>query len=584
MAFLDRLSGLLSPAAGLRRAVLLAESGKSNEAFPLMAAAARAGVVEAEYLVGRCYMEGTGVPPSRVEGVRWLLLAADHGNADAQGLLAALYVAGLVPTELGSTVASSHLFKRDTKTEPDFGTALGFATKAATAGSAEGQAVLGYILTHGPDKLRDLAAAHRWYEMSATAGCAEGSLGLALSLGRRGAASDQARIAQHLRHAADGGLPTAVYLLAFLTENGHGVPCDAEAAARLYEAAAEQGVSAAQLRLGLALLDGALGRCDPAAGEAWMRRAALAGNIDAAFMLGDRIVKGGNPNFAEAAVWFRQAADGGHADAVRALASLYLTGNGVAKDTEEGTRLLSAAANAGNQDAQVDIANLFLKGVGDNADPTSIARWFESAAVAGDLVAAFNLGMCFAKGVGVQQDEQRAAHWMRLAAEGIGEAQYMYARILQDGRGVPADTKEARTWFSRAAKAGVLDAQVALADMLLKGHGGNASPQEAVRLFHTAASKGHAGAMFAFGVILSRVRGRPGSAAEAQKWFLAAARLGHGQSELMMGRFLSKGLGGEYDPVAGRDWLKRAASHGIEEANGDLAEMAEGPSSAVQKD
>jgi TPR repeat protein len=558
MPFLDRLAGLVSPAAGLRRALLLLESGKSNDAFPLVAAAARAGIVEAQYRVARCYLEGSGVPPSRMEGARWLLQAANHDSADAQALLAALYVAGLMPAGAGSGFASDRLFEQETTSEPDFAAAFGFAAKAAEAGSAEGQAILGYILTNGPEELHDLDAAHRWYELSAAAGCSEGSLGLALSLARRGLAPNRA----------------AVYLLAVLIENGQGESGDLQAAAALYERAAEDGVTAAQLRLGLALLDGAFGHRDEEAGEAWMRRAALAGNAEAAFLLGDRAVKGGNPNFAEAIAWFRQAVDGGHPAAARALASLYLTGNGVAKDVEEGTRLLRVAANSGHRDAQVDLANLFLKGADAAGDPASIARWFEAAASSGDRIAAFNLGMCFAKGVGVQQDEGQAAHWMRRAAEGIGEAQYMYARILLDGRGVPANAREARLWFGRAARSGVLDAQVALGEMLVNGRGGEASPEKALTIFRHAASKGHAGAMFALGLLHANGHGLPTDPVVAQKWFMAAAKRGHGQAELMMGRYLSSGLGGEYDPAAGRAWLERAAAHGISEAEEELAELA----------
>jgi TPR repeat protein len=574
MPFLDRLAGLVSPAAGLRRALMLFDSGKSNDAFPLMAAAARAGIVEAQYRVARCYLEGLGVPASRMEGARWLLQAANHGSADAQALLAALYVAGLMPAAAGSGFASDRLFEQETTSAPDFEAAFGFAAKAAEAGSAEGQAILGYILTNGPEELHDLDAAHRWYELSAAAGCAEGSLGLALSLARRGLASNRAEIERQLQHAVDGGLSSAVYLLAVLTENGPGESGDRQAAAGLYERAAEDGITAAQLRLGLALLDGTFGRRDEEAGEAWMRRAALAGNAEAAFLLGDRAVKGGSPNFAEAIAWFRQAVDGGHPGAARALASLYLTGNGVAKDVEEGTRLLRVAANSGHRDAQVDLANLFLKGADEVGDPASIARWFEAAASSGDRIAAFNLGMCFAKGVGVQQDEGQAAHWMRRAAEGIGEAQYMYARILLDGRGVPANAREARLWFGRAARSGVLDAQVALGEMLVNGRGGEASPEKALTVFRHAASKGHAGAMFALGLLHANGHGLPANPAAAQKWFMAAAKRGHGQAELMMGRYLSKGLGGEYDPAAGRIWLERAAAHGIDEAEEELAELA----------
>ena len=63
--------------------------------FRHYARAARGGLAEAEYRVGRCYLEGSGVPPSSVEGVRWLERAANRGFVAAQAQLAGLYVQGL---------------------------------------------------------------------------------------------------------------------------------------------------------------------------------------------------------------------------------------------------------------------------------------------------------------------------------------------------------------------------------------------------------------------------------------------------------------------------------------------------------
>ncbi|WP_292451830.1 tetratricopeptide repeat protein, partial [Mesorhizobium sp.] len=99
-------------------------------------------------------------------------------------------------------------------------------------------------------------------------------------------------------------MPTAIYLLAILTEHGRGVAGDIAGAARLYQSAAEKGLPAAQFRLGLALIDGSLGDQDPVTGEAWIRRAALAGNVEAANLLGDRNVKSRPPDFSEAAIWY----------------------------------------------------------------------------------------------------------------------------------------------------------------------------------------------------------------------------------------------------------------------------------------
>ena len=95
MLLLDRLIGLASPEAALRRAVRLSEQGKAAEAFPLLTRSAKAGIADAEYRVACCYLEGAGVPASRIEGARWLQRAAGHGHVEAQTLLGGLCVHGL---------------------------------------------------------------------------------------------------------------------------------------------------------------------------------------------------------------------------------------------------------------------------------------------------------------------------------------------------------------------------------------------------------------------------------------------------------------------------------------------------------
>ena len=102
---------------------------------------------------------------------------------------------------------------------------------------------------------------------------------------------------------------------------------------------------------------------NPAEGESWLRRAALAGDADAAALVGDLYVKGGSlpPNYAEAAIWFRRAAEAGHRTAARALGLLYLTGAGVARDPKEAANWLRVSADAGDPQARVDLANLLLR-------------------------------------------------------------------------------------------------------------------------------------------------------------------------------------------------------------------------------
>jgi TPR repeat protein len=576
MAFVDTLVALASPRAALRRSKQLTEKGRATEAFRLLSRAAKAGIADAQYRVGRCYLEGTGAPPSRLQAARWLERAATQGFVEAQVLLSALYVRGLVNQTSSQTPGSSGLFAGDAQSEPDFESASKWAGLAASAGSAEGQALLAYVLTCGPGPMRDLEEGHRLYKKAADAGCPQGHLGYALSLARLGtSAANRRLIAEHLRHAADSELPTAIYLLGVFTERGVGVERNVAIALDLYRRAAEKGHRSAQARWGLALIEGHNGVRDPVTGESWLRQAALAGDAQAAYRLGDYCIRNGllPPNYADAAAWYRRAGEAGHNGAARALSSLYLTGAGVPQDKNEAARWLRGAAEAGDTISQVDLANLVLEGGGAPEDPSRIAGWFQEAAAAGDLVAAFNLGVCFAKGIGVERDEGQAVSWLRRAAEGVAEAQYMYGRMLSEGRGVSCDLKEARAWLVRAANSGMPDAQAALAEMMLNGRGGPASTAAAIGLLEKAAAKKHSGAMYALGAVYAGGHGIAVNHELALRWFRPAAELGHGQAQMMLGRYLSLGITADPNPLEARLWLERAVAQGIAEAESDLAAL-----------
>jgi TPR repeat protein len=97
------------------------------------------------------------------------------------------------------------------------------------------------------------------------------------------------------------------------------------------------------------------------------------------------------PNYAEAASWYRRAAEAGNVAAARALSSFYMTGAGVPRDQEEVARWLRVAAEAGDQNSQVDLAHQLLEGANLPGERPPVADWFRRTAAGGDLVAAFAL-------------------------------------------------------------------------------------------------------------------------------------------------------------------------------------------------
>jgi uncharacterized protein len=112
---------------------------------------------------------------------------------------------------------------------------------------------------------------------------------------------------------------------------------------------------------------------------------------------------------------------------------------------------------------------------------------------------------------------------------------------------------------------------------MVNGRGGPAYPAGALDLFKNAAAKGHSGAMFALGAMYGGGHNFPMDRPTALRWFRAAAELGHGPAQLMLGRYLASGAAGEPNRKEAYLWLERAVTHGVPEAESDLAELTSRP-------
>nr|WP_243444130.1 tetratricopeptide repeat protein [Acetobacter persici] len=246
------------PAADNRllQAKSLLEQGEHSKAFTVLTTLAREGQPEAQYLVGQAYLNAQGAPPNLIEGARWTRRAALKGWDRAAFILATLYLHGLPPeVEEGESLSSVFEdYKKREKAQPDYYKAARWARQAAEAGNPDAQALYGYILSAGPDDIRDPDQALLWYQKSADAGCLQGYLGLGLAALKGAQTYEQyAQAAVELQKAADGGLGTALYLMGVMAERGTGVPQDDALATAYFGRAAEQNVRGGQAKYGIAL-------------------------------------------------------------------------------------------------------------------------------------------------------------------------------------------------------------------------------------------------------------------------------------------------------------------------------------------
>ena len=485
----------------------MASQDAYQQAFRLFRKAAKAGLPAAWSQVGRAYLFGHGVPSSVSTGLRWLTRAAEADEVEAQTLLATLALRGfetghLSFFEVASAAADQH---------PNFPVALRWAELAAAQGSAEAQAVLGYVLTGGPAELRDPERGEQCYQRSAEAGCAQGQLAWALILLRRDTLDAVAEASGMLRKAAAANSPTAQFMLGVIAESGAAGTQDFAGAAEHYRIAAESEHRSAQLRYGLALMIGRGVEVDAFHGKSWLRRAALAGEPQAAAIIGDLYARHGDmpPNYIEAAMWLRHAARAGHVGAAKSLGHLLLGDAGLAPDLEEAVQWLRVAIAGGETDAGNDLARLALAGQVPEADQQSTCRWFRTQAEAGDMAAAFDLGLCFAEGIGVPRDDDQALAWFERSAVTVPVAQYWCGRMRAEGRGCDPDPEAARAWFLQGAAQGHADAEVAAGEMLINGRGGPPDQEAALALFEHAAAAGHPGALLALDLLGRSPAGRP---------------------------------------------------------------------------
>jgi Sel1 repeat len=88
------------------------------------------------------------------------------------------------------------------------------------------------------------------------------------------------------------------------------------------------------------------------------------------------------------------------------------------------------AADQGNTMAQVHLADLYRDGRGVTRDPAQAAAWYRKAAELGDPGAQGTLGILYSVGMGVTQDYVEAYYWLCLAAsvKGPTQARFMTNR------------------------------------------------------------------------------------------------------------------------------------------------------------
>ena len=231
----------------------------------------------------------------------------------------------------------------------------------------------------------------------------------------------------------------------------------------------------------------------------------------------------------------RLAANPQDGPAMTLIAEIYKDGVSVKRDPAEAARWYRLAADAGDRQATFALGLMLLTGApGVPKDRTGAATLFEKAAAQGHAGALYNLGVMAIEGDGSSQpDFAKAADFFRRSADaGDDDGAYSYGVLLRDGRGIPLDIAAAARWLKRAADGGVIAGEVEYAIMLFNGVGVDKDEAGAAKLFLKAAAKNNPIAQNRLAHLYATGRGVAKDLVQAAAWHRFAKAAGINDAEL----------------------------------------------------
>jgi TPR repeat protein len=252
---------------------------------------------------------------------------------------------------------------------------------------------------------------------------------------------------------------------------------------------------------------------------------------------------------------------GSDAQSALGIGLLYLLGRGVPRDDAQAARWFRRAAEQGDATAQANLGFMCQGGRGVPQDDAEAVKWYRRGAAQESAAAQNNLGAMYSTGRGITRDDAQAVEWYRRAADkGYALAQGNLGFMYEVGRGVIKDEHEAVIWYQRSAAQGNPASQAALGWMYLAGRGGLAKDDaQALELTNRAAEQGNARGQNNLGSMYWSGRGVRQDDAEAVKWFQRAADQGWPIAHLNLGNAYSSGRGVQKDPVLAYMWYSLAA-------------------------
>lgn len=277
------------------------------------------------------------------------------------------------------------------------------------------------------------------------------------------------------KKAAEEGDPVAQFKLGTIYKDGKDVKQSYQDAFEWYKKSSKQGNVDAQRELGNLYMSAGENNKNMQSkyykeASKWYKRAAKQGDINAQCNLGKMYSsgKGVEQNYSVAFEWFKKAAEQGNAEAQYELSCLY----NIADSQHDGNqnnhsnevfKWLKKAAEQGNAKAQNKLGDMYVEGEVVEKNVQEGIKWIKNAAEQKNPEALFNLACKLLK-FGNKTEQITAIFYMHQAANlGNVNAQYSLGLMYYTGKGgCIRNQDEAFKWFIKAAQQGDVDARMIL--------------------------------------------------------------------------------------------------------------------------
>jgi TPR repeat protein len=191
------------------------------------------------------------------------------------------------------------------------------------------------------------------------------------------------------------------------------------------KAASDSGHTEAMVVYGMRLLQGEGEEANVSEGLDWLHKAADAGDAHAWYALGAAYANaiGVELDFAKAIDCWRKGAEAGDADCQTSMGMVYQAGDriptGIEADPAEAAKWYRMAAEQDNTEAIWHLAGLYARGIGVEQNDEEALVWLRRGAELGSGDCIWGLGRCYLKGEGVTVDSVMAYALMSACLDGI---------------------------------------------------------------------------------------------------------------------------------------------------------------------